>query len=138
MQICRRIIPYLLAETTNCRGTLAFGSRRKVALEITAAGLTEAPHHHHSAQCPGALPIKTHKKIIFGCKRALIVEDDYFLASDLASGLAAFSSAPAPFVDGTDVDGIGLGRIPTDFSSVYWPLTRHCHQCRLKAEPSCM
>jgi hypothetical protein len=96
MQICRRIIPYLLAETTNCRGTLAFGSRRKVALEITAAGLTEAPHHHHSAQCPGALPIKTHKKIIFGCKRELIMKDDYFMASDLAAGHAAFSSAPAP------------------------------------------
>jgi hypothetical protein len=35
----RLVIAYLLPETTSCRGTLAFGSRRKVALQITAAGL---------------------------------------------------------------------------------------------------
>jgi hypothetical protein len=35
------VMTYLLSETTSCRGTLAFGSRRKVALQIIAAELTE-------------------------------------------------------------------------------------------------
>ena len=68
MRFCGWVMAYLLPETTKRRGTLAFGSRRKVALQITAAGLSEAPHIDLRAKPATTLPIKLQKEITLDCK----------------------------------------------------------------------